>query len=302
MKTTIIQEDRLAEAIDFLKQEIPIAFPTETVYGLGAYAFSKTAIQKVFTIKGRPNDNPLIVHVASYEEAKELAQDLPSEFSLLAKKYWPGPLTLVVTKNSTVPDLVSGGLDSVAIRCPAHPIALRLIQAVGPLAAPSANLSGNPSPTSALDVLEDLQGKIPLIVDGGDCSVGIESTVLSLVGTRLCLLRPGIISQEELESFLNRPIESASHKTPIASPGMKYRHYSPKARVVLAMHVKDLQGAYVLSPKPTGSMRLLNMQNLYKEFRRADRQGVCEVCIDCTEPQAIGPALMNRLVKAAGII
>lgn len=299
MKTEIIQEDRLIEAIECLKGGGLVAFPTETVYGLGAPVFSESSIQKIFSVKGRPSDNPLIVHVGSLEMCEAVAESLPPVFFHLVERYWPGPLTLVVPKRLEVPLCVSGGLATIAIRMPSHPIALRFIREVGPMAAPSANLSGKPSPTSAEDVLEDLEGKIPFIVDGGKCLVGIESTVLSLVGDRLRILRPGSIGKEELEAFLGAPIAGVAHDMPIQSPGMKYRHYSPKAKVVLVTQRRDLEGECILSPKPQGNMRLLTMQTLYREFRRADRMGISTIQIDCTDPALLGEAVLNRLIKAA---
>jgi L-threonylcarbamoyladenylate synthase len=287
MKTQVISPANLAPAIEFLKKGIPIAFPTETVYGLGAQIFEEEAIDQIFTIKGRPSDNPLIVHVASMEQAVALCQNLPELFYRLIEKFWPGPLTLVVPKAPHICDRISGGLNSIAIRMPSNKIARDLINAVGPLAAPSANLSGKPSPTTATDVLEDLNGKIPLIIDGGECSFGIESTVLSLLDTQPMLLRPGSISKEEIENFLGQTIAEPDAMTKIVSPGMKYRHYAPKAKVRLAYEVEELDG-YVLQPTE---------KNLYAGFRKADRLGIAEIVIDCTKP--ISKALMNRIQKAA---
>lgn len=299
MKTEVVSSDQLEQAISFLKNGIPIAFPTETVYGLGASVFMSEAIERVFAIKGRPSDNPLIVHVSNLDEVELLAQDLPPSFFLLVNRFWPGPLTLVVRKNNSVPDAVSGGLSSIAIRMPSHIIAQQLIRGAGPLAAPSANLSGRPSPTSALDVLEDLDGKVPLIVDGGTCAIGIESTVLSLLGDRPVLLRPGMLSKEVLEEALGQPIDDVRKNSPILSPGMKYRHYAPKAKVHLRFHPDLLKGSYVLSPHPSSGMRLLNEKTLYAELRRADRCGVSEIEIDCSPVLLNNKALMNRLLRAA---
>lgn len=288
----------IKEAIILLKQGIPIGFPTETVYGLGACVSAPDAIEKIFSIKGRPSDNPLIVHVATVDQAVALSQNLPTVFFRLVEKYWPGPLTLVVEKDPSVPACISGGLSSIAIRMPSNPIARALIEGVGPLAAPSANLSGKPSPTTAADVLEDLDGKIPLIIDGGECSVGIESTVLSLLQDTPVLLRPGTITKEELESFLGQKIEDAHNGTKVLSPGMKYRHYAPRAKVHLVYLKEELKGNYILSPNPEKEMRLLNEKTLYAEFRRADRCAVSEIIIDCTNP--LSKALLNRIEKSRG--
>jgi L-threonylcarbamoyladenylate synthase len=301
MKTQVVLPDQIEQAISFLKEGIPVAFPTETVYGLGASIFLPEAIKQVFAIKGRPSDNPLIVHVSSVDEAIALSQHLPPSFFRLVDRFWPGPLTLVVQKNSSVPDSVSGGLSSIAIRMPSHIIAKQLIKAVGPLAAPSANISGRPSPTSANDVLEDLEGKIPLILDGGDCSIGIESTVLSLLGDLPVLLRPGLLTREVLEDALGCTIDDPKSNSPILSPGMKYRHYAPKAKVRLRFHPDELKGSYVLSPTPSSDMRLLNEKTLYAELRRADRCGVSEIDIDCSPVLLNNKALMNRLLRSAEV-
>ncbi|HSX14203.1 MAG TPA: L-threonylcarbamoyladenylate synthase [Chlamydiales bacterium] len=289
MKTQVILLDRIEEAIHFLKNGTPIAFPTETVYGLGAQIVNVEAIDKIFSIKGRPSDNPLIVHVANMDQALQLCHNLPPLFFSLVEKFWPGPLTLVVEKNDSVSSRVAGGLSSIAIRMPAGAIARTLIEAVGPLAAPSANLSGKPSPTTALDVLEDLNGKIPFIIDGGDCCFGIESTVLSLLEETPMLLRPGSITKEELEVFLGQKIAEPNRSTQVLSPGMKYRHYAPRAKIRLALTQEELDG-YVILP---------NEKTLYAEFRKADRIGISEIVLDCTK--SLSKALMNRIEKAAAL-
>lgn len=300
MDTQVAASEKIQDAISLLKSGVPVAFPTETVYGLGAPVFSHDAIQKIFSIKGRPQDNPLIVHVATIEDVGQIAQDLPPSFFELADRFWPGPLTLVVKKRPEVPSIVSAGLSTIAVRMPSHQMALALIQAVGPIAAPSANLSGRPSPTCALDAFEDLNGKIPLILDGGSCAIGIESTVLNISGDTLQILRPGAVTKEELEEFLGEKVlEISSSKTPL-SPGMKYRHYSPKAKVSLVFQEKDLKGPCILSPRLRPNALLLDRKTLFAEFRNADRQGIHEIEIDCTDPSLIDPALMNRLLKAAG--
>ena len=291
METEVVSIDSIQRGAFFLKKGFPIAFPTETVYGLGAPVFDLEAIKKVFTIKGRPSDNPLIVHISTLSQVGLIAQNLPALFYTLAEKHWPGPLTLVVEKKDTVPDIVTAGLPAVAIRMPSHPIALQLIHEVGPLVAPSANLSGKPSPTSTEDVLEDLKGKIPLIFDGGRCSIGIESTVLSLLGEKPILLRPGVIPFD---------VELPSKETPITSPGMKYRHYAPKANVKLIFSKNLLCGSFILSQSPKKGMRLLNEHTLYHELRSADRMGVNEILVDCCEDLLKNQALMNRILKAAG--
>lgn len=301
MNTEIVKGDNLEKAIEFLKQGIPIAFPTETVYGLGASVFMPSALEKIFTIKNRPPANPLIAHVANLQSAIELSADLPESFFQLADRFWPGPLTLVVKKNPSLPDILSGGLPTIAIRMPSHEIARKLIEGAGPLAAPSANLSGRPSPTLASDVLEDLKGRIPLIVDGGECALGLESTVLSLYGESPILMRPGHLRKEELEAFLNVSIQDPGEDTLLCSPGVKFRHYAPEAKVTLVFHPKDLKGPYILSSHPRVGMRQLTEKNLYAELRRADRFGIKHIEIECCESVQSNPALMNRLLKAAGV-
>ena len=271
----------------------PVVFPTETVYGLGAPVFNEQAVRKIFEIKGRPLDNPLIVHIASLDEADRLAEHLDPPFFLLADRFWPGPLTIVVKKRPEVPDLVSAGHSTIGVRMPSHETARRLIEGVGePLAAPSANLSGRPSPTCIRDALEDLDGKIGYVIDGGTCEVGIESTVISLSHPIPTLLRPGSITKEALEETLKQKVASPPSSGPILSPGMKYRHYAPKAPVRLIFERGELQGPFLL---PTA-------KTLYAELRAADRRGVDVIQIDCSGSVQKDEALMNRLLRAAGQI
>jgi len=229
----------LHEAAALLKQGEVVAFPTETVYGLGANALNPVACSRIFEIKGRPADNPLIAHVASVEDAKKIASQWTEQAEVCAKTFWPGPLTMVLPKQEIVPYIVSGGLDTVAIRMPSHPVALELIQLAGfPLAAPSANISGKPSPTEASHVWHDLKGKIPMLIDAGKCEVGLESTVLDLSGKKPTILRPGGITREQLIAVLGEVGNGDEGKEePEAlsprSPGMKYKHYAPDGEVVL---------------------------------------------------------------------
>ena len=218
-----------------------VAFPTETVYGLGANGLDGEAVEKIFEAKGRPADNPLILHVAKKSDVKQLWSHVPDNAKRLMDAFWPGPLTLIFVKSEIIPDEVTAGLDTVAVRMPEHKTALALIRAAGvPIAAPSANLSGRPSPTTAEHVLEDMDGKIDVILDGGNCSVGVESTVLTLVG-KPTILRPGGITREMLEQIIG-PVEvSPAVLRPLKddeiaeSPGMKHRHYAPDAEVVVAV-------------------------------------------------------------------
>ncbi len=300
MKTKIATLSEIGVAAELLKRGEPVAFPTETVYGLGAPVFDEKAIAKVFAIKKRPADNPLIVHIAAIEEVLALSLPPPPFFWELAERFWPGPIAFVLEKRTEVPLLVSAGHPTVAIRMPSHPVALALIRAAGqPLAAPSANLSGRPSPTRARDVWEDLQGRVALILDGGDCQIGIESTVLSLVGPTPLLLRPGAIGKEEIEEVLQAPVLLPEANHAIHSPGMKYRHYAPTATVRLVYRREDLSGPFILSPDPRQGERLLSEKTLYAELREADRLGFSLIEIDCSSSILANAALMNRLSKAA---
>jgi L-threonylcarbamoyladenylate synthase len=293
MDTEILKNCDLSLAIACLKNGEPVVFPTETVYGLGAPIFSEDTVKRVFEIKGRPLDNPLIAHIASLEEARCLSDHLDPVFYTLAEHFWPGPLTIVVQRKAEVPALVSAGQPTIAIRMPLHPIARNLIKGVGqPLVAPSANLSGRPSPTRLIDVLEDLQGKVKYVIDGGDCELGIESTVISLFHSQPTLLRPGQITREALEDILGRKVAHPQVSGPIFSPGMKYRHYAPKAQVRLVYQKEELRGPYI---QP-------DARSLYAQLREADRSGAIEIQIYCDQAMQKDEALMNRLLRAAGQI
>ena len=291
METKVLNKNDLILAVKGLKRGESVVFPTETVYGLGAPIFNERAVAQIFSIKGRPQDNPLIAHISTLAQAETLASELSDLFFLLAEKFWPGPLTVVVKKRETVPSIVSAGHPTIAIRMPSHPIAKQLIEAVGePLVAPSANLSGRPSPTCVKDVLEDLGGKVEWVIDGGDCEVGIESTVISLVDSTPVLLRPGSITQAMLEDVLGKNIAHPHEGGPIHSPGMKYRHYAPKARVHLIYKLEELTGPFII---PTA-------KNLYSQLREADRMGMASIEVYCDQETQSNAGLMNRLLKAAG--
>lgn len=257
MKTRVLRTDpfRQDEAvIDEAAQVVArgglVAFPTETVYGLGADALNPQAVRGIFAAKGRPEDNPLIVHVAHVTDLAELVKEMPPVVNSLAKHFWPGPLTLILPRHSIVPDAVTAGLDTVAVRIPDHPVALALIRKSGcPIAAPSANRSGRPSPTEAQHVLEDLGGRIDIIVDGGPSGIGVESTVLDLTAAHPVILRPGAVTAEQLEPLLGPvatdpaadggaedAVDGQQRERvdgPVRSPGMKYRHYAPQTPCVL---------------------------------------------------------------------
>lgn len=299
------EEEKILYAADLLKRGELVAFPTETVYGLGAPVFFESAVKKIFLVKGRPANNPLIAHVSCISQVDCLALDLPKNFFLLAKAFWPGPLTMVLKRRPDVPSLVSAGHSTIAVRMPAHDVALRLIEAVGePLVAPSANLSGRPSPTRASHVREDLGDKVALILDGGECSIGIESTVIYLAGTSPVLLRPGSIRKEELESVLQTEVLLTDHTGPVYSPGMLHRHYSPKAQVRLFLDSKDLPmtHSYLLSSEERPSSIVFNRRNFYALLREADQQGIEEVAIYCDPLMQQDLGLMNRVFRCAGFL
>ncbi len=315
-----IDNKLIDEASEIIKSGGLVAFPTETVYGLGANALDNKAVLKIFKAKNRPADNPLIVHVSSLEMLDEVAADVPEIAKKLIKKYWPGPLTLVLKKSNKIPNGVTCGLDSVAVRLPSNKIAFELIKNSGvPIAAPSANLSKSPSPTRAKHVFDDLSGRIDMIIDGGECNIGLESTVLDVSGKVPRLLRPGKVSLEELENFIGKVETSFSADKP-ASPGMKYKHYSPKAEVLVVKRneiIKKLKG---LKDKKTAvfvfdDLKLdsdfyycfnkdfvLMARELFNLFRMADNKNFDAIIVEEVEEKGLGRAIMNRLRKAAGTV
>jgi len=286
----------LEEAVNVLSRGDLLALPTETVYGLAADLSNEKALLAIFREKRRPVDNPLIAHIGAMEQLLGLVKDPPAIFYKLVKQFWPGPLTLITKSAEGVSSILTAGIPTVAIRMPSHPCALQVLRRFGPLAAPSANLSGRPSPTSARDVLEDFQDRIPLVIDGGQTDFGIESTVLNICEDKPVLLRPGAISRETIEEFLGLRLSEPKEGEVPAAPGMKYRHYAPKAKVHLVKTQEDLQelqkrGAYVPSQ--------LTAKNLYTELRMADRLGKSEIAIYLHADLLTDEALMNRLEKAS---
>ena len=313
-----------------------VAFPTETVYGLGADALNAEAVASVYRAKGRPSDNPMIVHIADATGLYELivggASGLSEEASKLITNLWPGPLTMVFRKSDIIPDVTTGGLDTVAVRMPSNPTARRLIRAAGrPIAAPSANLSGKPSPTTADDVLEDMNGRIDAVVMGEQCDVGIESTVLDLTGDIPYILRPGAVTREKLMSVLKRSVlyDSSLLERPDAiadpsegvadtdfepkSPGMKYKHYSPNASVKLihgnAEEFREKAKAIGIEAMKRGEkVAILDYDNdpgkaahkLFAELRELDRQGYSLILIRMLDEEGFGFSVMNRMLKSAG--
>ncbi|MDD4715498.1 MAG: L-threonylcarbamoyladenylate synthase, partial [Oscillospiraceae bacterium] len=254
------QRGEIAAAAGILRAGGLVAFPTETVYGLGADGLNERAVRRIFEAKGRPSDNPLILHVTGAGELERYCMEIPDCAYVLAKRFWPGPLTMVLKRRPIVPDATTAGLNSVAMRCPNHPVAQALLSAAGiPVAAPSGNLSGRPSPTRFSHVMEDRNGRIEGIVDGGDCSVGVESTIVDLTVRPPRLLRPGGVSLEALREVLGRVEvdEAVRGSMPEGekpkSPGMKYRHYAPKAPVTVVCGAPEKTAAYIQRKAGTGS-------------------------------------------------
>jgi len=292
MTTTITPPtpDNISHAAKLLKNGEIVAIPTETVYGLAANALNPAAIEKIFTAKGRPRDNPLIVHVSDMEMVRELELKIPALAERLAERFWAGSLTMIFKKiGNIIPPEVSCGLDTVAIRVPNHAIALEIIKQCGsPLAAPSANISGCPSPTKAEHVFADLKDKIPLIIDGGNCSCGLESTVIMLDENKIKILRPGAVTAEMLSEFGEVVVED---KGSLHSPGTRHKHYSPKAKVIAVDgNVNDLGEFVIANPEA---------HTLFAKLREFDDLGAEQIFIRLPEPVGIGLALYNRIVRAA---
>ena len=325
----------IATAGKLLKDGELVAIPTETVYGLAADALNGEAVANIFKAKGRPMDNPLIVHIADLSQVDDLVAFVPPVLEDLAKAFWPGPLTVILEKSDLIPDEVSAGLDTVAIRMPSHPVARAIIKAAGtPLAAPSANTSGMPSPTTAAHVLHDMDGKIAAVVDGGPCEVGVESTVLTLCTRVPRILRPGRVTPEDLFDVLgdvdvdDAVLGQLAEGAVAASPGMKYKHYSPKAEVYIvdgsaegfAKFVNEkvaeraADEAAVAALVFDGEESLVNCvtlpfgaeddslgqaEHLFDDLRRADELGVSDIYVRCPSAEGVGLAVMNRLLRAA---
>ncbi len=326
----------VARAAALLRAGETAAFPTETVYGLGANGLNTEAVEKIFAAKGRPADNPLILHISKTEEIFPLVSEFPEKARLLAEAFWPGPLTLVLPKSSAVPDIVTAGLSTVAVRCPGDAAARALIEKCGfPVAAPSANASGRPSPTSAAHVLADLNGKIPLILDGGECEGGLESTVLALAPSPT-LLRPGLVTREMLEGVLNEPV--AVHEAVLAeavgeapSPGMKHAHYAPSCLVYVVsgdtyaeMAAKILsrcdeftrngRACTIFATEQTQDFYLYRnyvimgdrniprsiCARLFELLRGAEGAGFDVIFIEAVKAEGEGLAFMNRALRSAG--
>lgn len=344
METKVYQvsEGSLALAKEYLAQGQVVAFSTETVYGLGAWAMSPEGVRRIYEAKGRPSDNPLIVHVApGFDlEAMQIVSKVPDTAKELMKRFWPGPLTLIMPKGEKITHNITGGLETVAVRMPGHPVALKLIETSGmPIVAPSANTSGRPSPTTAVHVFEDMNGRIPLIIDGGECQVGLESTIVDLTGDVPMILRPGAITQEMLEEVLPKvtvdpavaQAKSVADAVVPKAPGMKYRHYAPKGRLIVTdaapqqlcemvretvaggkrvgLIVTDQMAEQLSSCMQETSAEVLRLgdrnkpeelaANLFGALRGADEKKLEVIYGEALSREGVGEAIMNRFLKAS---
>lgn len=330
-------EENIASAGKIIAGGGLVAFPTETVYGLGADALNEAAVANIYKAKGRPSDNPLIVHVAKKEDIAPLVSEIPPKAQMLIDAFFPGPITVIMPKSEKIGKTVSGGLDTVGIRMPQNPIARQLIEAAGtPIAAPSANTSGLPSPTEAKYVLEDMNGKIDAVIDGGSCEFGIESTVITLAGDHPVILRPGAITKEMIEEVIgsveiaSAVLEGMKDGEVAASPGMKYKHYAPKGDLVIVEgkkqavaetinHLTKMDAEAGLKTAVIASDENLSLYdadckinigsreheesiaaNLYEVLREMDEMGVQKMYSESFAGGGLGAAIMNRLLKAAG--
>lgn len=330
-KISSADDEEIIEAASLLKEGKLVAIPTETVYGLAANALDGETVKKIFEAKGRPSDNPLIVHISDFSQWAELVTEIPEKAKRLTEKFWPGPLTVILPKSELIPDETSGRLDTVAVRMPSHPIAKAIIEKAGvPLAAPSANTSGKPSPTKAKYVTEDLFGKVDAIVDGGDCDVGVESTVISLAGEKPLLLRPGGVTVEMIEEVIGEieisdaVFNKLAENAEAASPGMKYKHYSPDARVVIIKGDFENYKAFVEKEAKEKDVALCfeeekerlpfikcvaygkekdsfsQASRIFDALREIDELGADTAFARFPEMSGMGLAVFNRLVRAAG--
>lgn len=332
MEDTVLLSDSAEDiltASKLIRKGRVVGIPTETVYGLGADALNPEAVIKIFEAKGRPADNPLIVHIYKIEEAEKLGRHIPELFYRLAEKFWPGPLTMIVPKNDIIPAETSGGLDTVGIRMPSHRVMRELIRLSGPIAAPSANRSGYPSPTSAVHVMNDMSGKISAVIDGGECKFGVESTVISFDSEHeVRILRPGSVTAEMLLEYADNVIIDDAILNDIAdgrkapSPGMKYKHYSPKADVKIIdgafedfckyVNSHDSKSVFclVFDDDNTDKINCRCMtygkdssqqaHNFFAKLRELDKLNAEKIFVRPPRKDGVGLAVYNRLLRAAG--
>ncbi len=320
-------ENDLLKAAEHIKNGNVVGLPTETVYGLGADATNEAAVRAIFAAKGRPADNPLIVHLADFSDAVKFTSSIPELAYRLAERFCPGPLTMVLPKNDRIPMVTSGGLDTVGIRVPSHPVMHRIIELSGcPIAAPSANISGYPSPTTAGHVMRDMQGKIAAVVDGGQSDFGVESTVISFDDENsVRILRPGAVTREMLLEICGNVVidpailHEVAEGAKVASPGMKYKHYSPKADIIMVEADHDAflsvvekeydEGVYALvfdgdtcpyRHMTYGADSSQQAHLLFQRLRELDEIGAKKVFVRAPSPEGIGLAVYNRLIRAAG--
>ena len=328
-----IDKIEIKKQAEILKKGDTVIFPTETVYGLGANALDEKAVSKIYEAKGRPSDNPLIVHIYDKHQVEELAKDISPKAHVVMDRFWPGPITIILNKKDIVPSRTSGGLDTVAIRMPSNPIAKELLKETNlPIAAPSANISGRPSPTKANHVYEEMNNRVDGIILGGDCTFGLESTVLDLTNDIPTILRPGSVTKEDLESVIGQvnidpALENKEDNIKAKAPGMKYKHYSPNADVFIVSggekEVAEKINALVLENNKNNIKSVIlcieEHKNLYKgdtiilgrdlqevgsnlfdSLIMADKKGYDVVYTEAFENKGIGRAIMNRLLKSAG--
>ena len=330
VRDPVSDRDAIEEAAKILRAGGLVAIPTETVYGLAADGLDESAVEKIYRAKGRPSDNPLILHVDDIAMMRPLVREIPKEAYVLMEWFWPGPLTLILPKTERVPAVTAGGLDTVAIRCPSHPVAHAIIAATGrPLAAPSANLSGKPSPTNFRDLCDDLVGRVDALVDAGDCGIGVESTVVTLAETPPRLLRPGGVSLDDLRKVLpgiemdDAVLHEIAPDARPSSPGMKYKHYAPKAHVILLEGDRSGYTSYVNRHAAPGVVALCfageegdltvpavlygapddpesQAHGLFAALREVDRMGAEIVYARTPDRSGVGLAVYNRLLRSAG--
>lgn len=331
MQTNVIDikveyEKALSESAKLIKSGEVVGIPTETVYGLAANALDENAVKKIYIAKGRPSDNPLIVHISDLSELSALVAEIPEKVKIMAEKFWPGPLTMIMKKSDIIPSTTSGGLDTVAVRMPQSEYARAIIKACGvPLAAPSANLSGSPSPTNAKYVYDDMNGRIPLIIDGGKSKIGVESTVITFATDIPTLLRPGGVTVEEIRDTIGEVkvddavLHELRDSEKASSPGMKYKHYAPKADITILKGSLEQFIAYtkgkdffalvfegeekyfenaVTYGKPLDAVSEAN--RLFDALRELDEKGAKTVYARCPELSGVGLAVYNRLIRSAG--
>lgn len=323
-------EEATELAAKLLKQGKVIGLPTETVYGLAASAYNENAVKEIFKVKGRPQDNPIIVHICDMLMLRSVVKEIPKEAVALAKAFWPGPLTMIFKKSELINDTVTCKMDTVAVRMPSHPVAKRVIEKCAlPVAAPSANLSSKPSPTTAKHVLDDLHGRIPLILDAGSCEFGVESTVISLVESVPTIFRPGVITLEQIKEVVPNAVlakavlQEVGKDEKVVSPGMKYKHYSPAADVIIVKgslkkfaeyaeknatgntYAMCFDGENEKIATPSVSYGHIDSPNeqakkLFTVLRMLDKAGATTVFARCPKKDGVSLAVLNRLIRAAG--